>query len=379
MAQESAVESHVRAKRQAQGLSQGQLARRVGVTRQAISAMETGHYSPGTAVALKMAEVLGCRVEELFRLKNAREMLDGLLACPLLGGAAEYRAKLARVADRIVVWPMATIDPLNHFSIAADGMVLAGDAGSPRVKVKLFRESSAVETQVAIAGCDPAISLATDYLARLGNGSMFAVVMGSGAALETLRQGTIHAAGVHFVDEQTGECNLPHLRRRLDADAYLVVTFAAWQEGLLLSKGNPKQLDSVADLVRADVRMVNREAGSGARQLLDAQLIELGIEATEVSGYERTARSHFEVAWMVRAGVADAGVGLQSAALAYGLDFLPLRQERYDLVIPKEYFHHHGGIRALLDVLASGAFRAELSALGGYDTRETGKLQELNS
>jgi molybdate-binding protein len=156
-----------------------------------------------------------------------------------------------------------------------------------------------------------------------------------------------------------------------------VVTFTAWEEGLLIQAGNPKGIRSVADLARKDVTLVNREPGAGARLLLDRRLAMAGIPSAQVNGYQRIARSHLEVGRLVVEGLADAGMGVRSAARFLGLDFIPLQEERYDLVIPAKYLTVHPGLAVLLDTIVSRPFRREMEAMGGYDTRETGKVREL--
>jgi molybdate-binding protein len=147
----------------------------------------------------------------------------------------------------------------------------------------------------------------------------------------------------------------------------------------MLKHGNPKRLRSVSDLARKDVQIVNREEGAGARLLLDRALGDAGIRPQQIKGYARLARSHVEVARLVSDGVADVGLGVRSAARLLGLDFVPLQEERYDLVIPTEYLKSHPGISNFLDAIVSRAFRAEVEALGGYDTRQTGTVQTLPS
>jgi putative molybdopterin biosynthesis protein len=245
--------------------------------------------------------------------------------------------------------------------------------------VRLLKDRQSINRQVALAGCDPAISLAADYLNRSGGGGLFAFVLGSGAAIDALNRGEIHVAGIHLVDEESGECNLPYLRRHLTGPEHVVVTFAEWEEGLLVAAGNPKAVRSISDLAQANVRFINREPGSGARRLLDRQLAAQGILPGRVHGYDHAVRSHLELAWMINAGLADAGIGVQTAALAFGLGFIPLQRERYDLVIPRLHYETHPGVKALLDILFSGSFRAEIEALGGYDTRASGKVWDLKA
>jgi molybdate-binding protein len=184
-------------------------------------------------------------------------------------------------------------------------------------------------------------------------------------------------AGLHVVDAQTGESNLPYLRRHLKGRQVTVVTFASWQQGLIVAEGNPKHVRRIEDLARKDVRLVNREEGAGARLLLDQQLAAAGLTGRQVNGYRHEAGSHLEVARMIAEGRADAGIGTPSVARLRGLDFIELQTERYDLVVPTPYLSLHRGVADFLDMMTSRTFRAEVEALGGYDMRETGKLQAL--
>jgi molybdate-binding protein len=155
---------------------------------------------------------------------------------------------------------------------------------------------------------------------------------------------------------------------------FIVVTFAHWEEGFIVRQGNPKKIRAVPDIAKPNVRIVNRESGSGARRLLDHQLSIDGISPKRVKGYSDEVLSHFDVASRIRTGLADAGIGVRAAASIAGLDFVPLRRERYDLVIPRIYYETLHGLRVFLDTIVSRSFRKELDALGGYDTRETGKI-----
>jgi molybdate-binding protein len=196
-------------------------------------------------------------------------------------------------------------------------------------------------------------------------------------ALMALARGEAHVAGVHLADERSGSWNLPDLERTLKGTQCLVITFAHWEEGLIVKRGNPKSIRTAADLARSAVRFVNREIGSGARRLLDRELKSAGIQATRVKGYRDELSSHLEVAARVKAGLADVGIGVRAAASICGLDFVPLQRERYDLVIPSSHYESLPGVQKLLDTIVSKSFRDELGALG-YDTRETGKRVEMN-
>jgi len=201
-------------------------------------------------------------------------------------------------------------------------------------------------------------------------------VCSSDLALDALKRGEVHVAGVHVVDPQSGEHNLPYIRKHLGGRDMTVVTFAAWEEGLIVAAGNRKGIREIADLARKDVTIANREPGAGARQLLDRQLAKAGIPTARVKGYDRLVASHLEAARLVAQGEVDAAIGIRSSAHYFGLAFVPLQDERYDLVMPTASVQTHRGVGQLLEALVTRGFRLEVEALGGYDMRETGKIQE---
>jgi putative molybdopterin biosynthesis protein len=188
-----------------------------------------------------------------------------------------------------------------------------------------------------------------------------------------LGRGEAHAAGTHLWDPESGESNMPYVRRELAGHRLVVVTLSQWQQGLIVARGNPKGITGSADLARPEITLVNRDVGSGSRMLLDMWLHEAGIAPHWVSGYGREVLSHLAVAEAVASGGADVGPGILAVAQALGLDFIPLQEERYDLVIPME-FVPTTPIQALLDVVTSLRFRAELEALGGYDGSRAGTV-----
>ena len=386
----SNVVNSLRALRMAKGLSQAQLADGALVTRQAVCAIEGDQYLPTTAVALRLASVLGCHVEDMFSLKTTGELVEGDWVWP--GTAApeiqpRTRVKVAKIEDRFVIRPVAALGEILNYTVPADGLVI-GRSGSGtrvskvdrRVRVRLLRERPIIEQEIAVAGCDPAINIASEYLRKQKDTStVVGWTMGSAAAVEALKRKEVHMAGLHILDAKTGESNLPYLRRHLQGDDFIVVTFAAWEEGFIVQAGNPKRIRGVEDLVRPDVLLVNREEGAGARMLLDQRLSALGIKGATLKGYGSFVSSHFEVARHIAEHHADVGIGIRSAAQIFGLDFIPLQQARYDLVFPKRYLSSHPGLSHLLDAIASRQFRTEVEALGGYDMTETGKVRNLRA
>lgn len=205
---------------------------------------------------------------------------------------------------------------------------------------------------------------------------MVPCLMGSSIALGALKRGEVHVAGIHLAEESSGAWHLPDLSQSLGDMNCIVVTFAHWEEGFIVRQGNPKRINSVSDIAKPTVRIINREKGSGARRLLDKQLQASRIMPNRVKGYGDEVLSHLDVASRIKAGLADTGIGVRAAAAICGLDFIPLQRERYDLVVPKLYYETLHGLRVLLDTIVSKPFRDELEALGGYETRETGKVIE---
>jgi putative molybdopterin biosynthesis protein len=187
-----------------------------------------------------------------------------------------------------------------------------------------------------------------------------------------LRRKEAHLAGSHLLDPQTGDYNISYIRQYCPEVPVQVVTFAHREQGLIITKGNPLDIQTLADLPR--LRYVNRQRGAGTRVLLDYELARLGIDAAAVNGYDREEYTHLAVAAAVASGTADCGLGVRSGAIAMDLDFISVGWERYDLVIPAEHLNHPG-IVAILEILDSADFQQVLAAQPGYDFRDTGRVQ----
>ena len=209
--------------------------------------------------------------------------------------------------------------------------------------------------------------------------SFTANYVGSLDGLLALLHGEVALAGAHILDEETGEYNLPILRRLFPGGQVRTVTLAEREQGLIVAAGNPKRIGSFADLARDDVRFVNRQAGSGTRTLSEHHLRRAGIAAASVVGFDRVVDTHLAVASAVAEGSAsgaDAGLGVYAAARAFGLDFVPIAKERYDLVLLAAD-RSQPPLSWLLDTVANPGFRAVVAELGGYDTAKTGQEQTV--
>jgi molybdate-binding protein len=242
------------------------------------------------------------------------------------------------------------------------------------VTVDVLIDAQLPEHTVVIVGCDPALELLGAHLTRRYPAfRLLWVQSGSLAALRMLERGEAHAAGTHLWDPESGEYNLPSIRRELAGHRVVVVTLSHWQEGLIVARGNPKGIAGPADLARQDITIVNREADAGSRTILDVWLHQAGITPPWVRGYAHEVRSHAAVAEAVASGAADVGPGILAVARAMGQDFLPLQDERYDLVIPVAFLNA-APVQAVLEMAVSAPFQTELEALGGYDSSCTGTV-----
>ena len=372
------IENRLREKRQALALSQKQLADLAGITRQAISALESNQYSPATSVALQLARALRCRVEDLFNIKQGGETIEGELLGHLSHSSEPVRAQVTQVGHRLLVRPLHGLGELASLGATADGLIVEANPDKTRVKVKLLKDREVVRRKIVVGGCDPAMYLAGEHVRKHDQENVVPWLMGSSIALHALKRGEVHVAGIHLADESSGAWKLPDLKRNLGNMDFIVITFAHWEEGFIVRQGNPKKIRTVSDIAKPTVRIVNREKGSGARRLLDKQLNATGIHPKQVKGYSDEVSSHLDVASRIKAGLADTGIGVRAAAAISSLDFVPLQRERYDLVIPKTYYETLSGLQILLDTMVSKPFRDELEALGGYDTREIGKVVEVS-
>jgi len=197
--------------------------------------------------------------------------------------------------------------------------------------------------------------------------------VGSIEGLIALSRGSSHIAGCHLFDPETGDYNLPYIARYLPGIETIVVNLVYRDIGLIIKPGNPLNISGIKDLSRSGIKTINRQKGSGTRILLDYELMKLGIDPKEVDGYEREVNTHMEVAMAVLSGAADVGLGIFSAAKMLGLEFIHITKERYDLIIPKENLSAPP-IISLLEVIRSPKFKESISQMGGYDTKETGKI-----
>jgi len=198
--------------------------------------------------------------------------------------------------------------------------------------------------------------------------------VGSLGGILAIRRGEAHFAGVHLLDERSGEYNVSFIRRYAPNAEVALVPLVARTQGLMVAPGNPLGISTLGDLARENVRFVNRQRGSGTRVLLDYELARARISADSVRGYAREEYTHLAVAAAVQGGKADAGLGILPAARAMGLDFIPMFGEEYDLAIPTEHYQSEL-LKPMLTLIRTRGFREEVEALGGYDASRMGSLK----
>ena len=358
--------------RQRRGISAAQLAAAVGVSRQTIYAIEAGSYIPNTSVALKLGRVLDAAVEELFYLEDdalqppPTEQVELLSpeSPPIPGQAVQ----LCRVNHHLVA---ASPEP-GTWSLPAGDAVLMAPVGelkaSQRVRAQVFDPDWKDRQRLLIAGCDPAASVLARYLERHGV-DLVVAFQNSSRALELLKRGVIHIAGTHLSTDDSGSRG----DKVFSAGLFSVLSFALWEEGLVVAPGNPKSIRSAADLARPDVSIANREPGAGCRSLLDALLDRLGIKSNQVRGYDCVATGHLPAARLVQSGVADCCISTRAAGRFFGLDFVPLVTKRYDLVVRKTSLKLPQ-MQVLVETLGRAPFRRALEAVAGYDMKSSGDL-----
>ena len=227
-------------------------------------------------------------------------------------------------------------------------------------------------TVLIVGSHDLALTILTDLVKQHSDNMEFDIVhAGSLGGLIALQEDRAHLAGIHLLDEETGEYNYPFIKRILPGREVAVVHLVYRIQGLMFARGNPRNIKGISDLIRKDITFVNRQKGSGTRVLLDIQLRQLGINPEEIKGYDKEMETHLAVGLSISRGEADVALGIEAAARSCDIDFMPLFRERYDLVIPISSYRDKL-LKPLLDTVVSEEFKEVVNKAGGYDTSQTG-------
>jgi putative molybdopterin biosynthesis protein len=363
-----AVKSNIQEYRKKAGLTQNDAAKAIGISRQAYSAVELGRSVPSTDLALRLARLLGARVEDLFALDDGvGQVVKAELMDPDVVVPQGSPVQLMQVGSRLLARSLRYDASLSHAFSPADALVRSS-RGS-HVDLTLLNEAATRTPAFVLAGSDPATSILAHVMRDVGVRFIW-IEEESMPALYSLARGEVHAAGCNFKDPASGLYNAP-LVREIVPFPCTIVRFAVWRHGIMVREGNPKSITQIDDLARGDVTLINRHPGAGSRGLLNRLLREAHISADRVRGYDKRVNGHLAAAETIAAGLVDCGIGIEAAARANELGFMPLNDEPYDLVIPR-HFLELPSVKLLLDVLSSSRLRLQVGALGGYDTSSMG-------
>jgi len=352
MSVEAVSRNRVKARRIARNWSQEELSRRSGVSRAGISAIEMERLVPSVAAALSIAQAFGCHVEDLFGTGRSTSTVPSW-AWP--GVRQPTRFWHAEIGGRRLLYP---VEDIALGTIGADGVLRDGELHE--------HPQAAAEDTLVMACCDPAVGLLAAQLARSSGIRLLPLQRSSSQALELLRQGLVHVAGIHLARAGQTDGNARIVRERLGR-GYSMLRVALWEEGVALTPG--LGLPTLQAALTARLRWVGREPGSAARQRLDELL-------PDRKPPRRVARDHRGVAQAIRCGWADAGVCHRLVTEESGLDFLAVEQETYDLCWPRPY-DSDSRLQGLQSAVRSANYRQLLGDLPGIDGRATGELATI--
>ncbi|MDF2633289.1 MAG: molybdenum cofactor synthesis domain containing protein [Pelosinus sp.] len=341
---------------------------------------------PGYPVSAMLTAELFVRDILLARQKLAplqADQIEAILVKQVAStlGVEEYvRVSVGNVQGKMVAAPLSRGAGLISSLAKAQGIIGVGQthlgiAPGTTVPVTLLRKSHPTNTILAVGSHEFALELLGIFLRRhIENVDLSCANVGSMGGIMAIGNNEAHIAGVHLLDDVTGQYNITHLKKFLLNKEVKLVHFAMRQQGLMVLPSNPKDIKGLEDLARADITYINRQRGSGTRMLLDYELKKIKIHSSQICGYEKEVGTHMAVGASILAGAADTGLGVQAAAKALGLDFIPVSQEQYDLILNFDIADERMNI--IIEILQSPEFRHEVEALGGYDLRDAGKLIE---
>jgi putative molybdopterin biosynthesis protein len=296
-----------------------------------------------------------------------------------LGTEEFLRVKVGKLGEKFFATPLPRGSGVITSLTRADGIIRIPaqseglDEDEP-VEVELLRPVEEIANTVVMVGShDLTLDILTNLLRRFYPPVFFSShPVGSLGGILAIRNGICHMAGLHLLDPETGEYNFPYINRYLGGIAVKVIHLVYREQGLIVQCGNPKKIKDLKGLLRKDVTFINRQKGSGTRILFDHTLKTLSLEPGQIRGYEKEEYTHMAVASTVAGGIADAGLGILSAARAMSLDFIPIAKERYDIAIPSIQFEDKK-IQRVIESIRSDEFKKMVFQMGGYDVSRTGE------
>ena len=314
------------------------------------------------------------------------ETLNAIIARKItspLGEEEFVRVNLARIGDHYVANPTARGASLTLAMSKCDGIarIPSSTDGVPEghvLSVDLLRSRSEIQNTIIISGSDDiALRLLDTEISKNSNIRIICSSVGSVGGLLALGKGYAHMAGSHLLDPETGEYNSGAVSRFLPQLPVHIIDFVGRTQGLIVPKGNPRNLEGVEDLLKSGVRFINRQKGSGTRLFTDYLISEFNLDSTAILGYQVEEYTHWAIAAAVESGDADVGVGIKAAAMSSSLDFIPLGEEKYQLVVPSIYVKDSEWFSIIMDVLKGSTLSDQIKCLGGYDVSNMGKVDAV--
>ena len=297
-----------------------------------------------------------------------------------LGDEEFLRVKLGNIDGKIMAYPLSRGAGVLTSLVEADALIRIpllkeGIDFGEEVEAELLEDLNRIKNNIIVTGSHDLVLdiLRNELQEEFSDFNLVSFNVGSMGGLLALKQKRTHLATTHLLDPESGEYNFPYIKKMLPQRELVVVNLTYREQGIMVKRGNPKNIKGIDDLVRKNIKFINRQKGSGTRVLLDYLLKKKNINPLDIQGYSKEEYTHLMVASAVAEGSVDAGLGILSAAKAFHLDFVPVAKERYDIIIPKEYYSSLK-IKKLLTIIRSEKFRKKVLSLGGYDLSQSGKV-----
>ena len=300
-------------------------------------------------------------------------------------GAEDFiRLNIGKVNGQYVANPLTRSAGVTMSLVRADGLLRIpiqsqGYEQGEEVDVELYKSLDQIDRTMVFAGShDLTLDLLSSAIKKMDAAySLSSAHVGSLAGILAIRKGENHVAGTHLLDEKTGEYNVSYIQQYAGDQEVVLVNLVYREQGWIVQKGNPKGIGTIEDVTKNEVRYINRQRGAGTRILFDYLLKQASIKPNQIYGYQREDFSHLSLAAAIKGGNADVGLGIYSAAKVLDLDFIPVAEERYDLLMTKAFYESDLG-KMLLKVITSDSFKNEVESMGGYSCRDTGNVLYKN-
>jgi len=315
--------------------------------------------------------------------EESRQKVEAILSSRLMSSLKHLefvRVKLGKIGEKLIATPLNRGAGVTMSLVRADGVLkipktVEGIEAGEKVEVELLKDYRGIEnTLVLIGSHDIIIDIITNEMSLKSRGSSLSSAhVGSLGGIMASRRGECHIAPIHLLDHKTGVYNIEYVKKYLVNKEMALLKGVKRIQGLMVKKGNPKNINSIKDLMREDIVFVNRQKGAGTRVLLDYKLNQLSIDSDDIKGYDREMTTHMTVATAVLSGTADVGMGIESVARTMNLDFIAIGEEDYDFLIEKSFLEEDK-VKDFIRILKSKDLETQLKQIGGYRLDSPGEI-----